>query len=52
MTERRPELRAIACKLYPLLCNFVLKSRGQWLGSGKTLPRLVERADPELSPAP
>jgi hypothetical protein len=43
------ELRAVACKLYPLVCNFVLKTRGQWLGSGKTLPRLVERADPNVS---
>jgi hypothetical protein len=43
-----PELRAVACKLYPLLCNFVLKTRGAWLGSGKTLPRLVERAAPEI----
>jgi len=48
--DRSPaELRAIACKLYPLVCNFVLKTRGQWLGSGKTLPRLVERAAPDLS---
>lgn len=50
--DRTPaELRAIACKLYPLLCNFVLKSRGQWLGTGKMLPRLVERAAPELNRA-
>jgi hypothetical protein len=48
--DRAPaELRAVACKLYPLVCNFVLKTHGQWLGSGKTLPRLVERAAPELS---
>jgi len=48
--DRAPtELRAVACKLYPLLCNFVLRTRGRWLGSGKTLPRLVERAAPELS---
>jgi Nucleotidyltransferase domain len=44
------ELRSIACKLYPLVCNFVLKTRGHWLGSGKTLPRLLERAAPDLSP--
>lgn len=43
------ELRAVACKLYPLVCNFVLKSRGSWLGSGKTLPGLVERAAPDIS---
>ena len=43
------ELRAVACKLHPLVYNFVLKTRGQWLGSGKTLPRLVERTAPELS---
>jgi hypothetical protein len=48
--DRSPaELRAVACKLYPLVCNFVLKTRGQWLGSGKTLPRLVERAAPDVS---
>jgi hypothetical protein len=48
--DRAPnDLRAVACKLYPLLCNFVLKTRGRWLGSGKTLPRLVERAAPDLS---
>lgn len=48
--DRAPaELRAVACKLYPLVCNFVLKSRGHWLGSGKTLPRLVERAAPDIS---
>jgi len=47
--DRAPtELRAIACKLYPLACNFVLKTRGHWLGSGKTLPRLVARADPDF----
>jgi hypothetical protein len=44
-----PELRAIACKLYPAVCNFVLKTRGEWLGSGKTLPRLVARAAPDLA---
>jgi hypothetical protein len=43
------ELRAVATKLYPLVCNFVLKTRGQWLGSGKTLPRLVERSAPDVS---
>ncbi|HEY8945618.1 MAG TPA: nucleotidyltransferase domain-containing protein [Polyangiaceae bacterium] len=43
------ELRAIACKLYPAVCNFVLKTRGEWLGSGKTLPRLLARAAPELA---
>lgn len=43
------ELRAVACSLYPLVCNFVLKTRGHWLGSGKTLPRLVERAAPDAS---
>ena len=48
--DRSPaELRAVACSLYPLMCNFVLKTRGHWLGSGKTLPRLVERAAPEVS---
>lgn len=48
--DRAPaELRAVACKLYPLVCNFVLKTRGRWLGSGKTLPRLVERAAPDVS---
>jgi hypothetical protein len=48
--DRPPaELRAIACKLYPLVCNLVLKTRGHWVGSGKTLPRLVEAADPEVS---
>jgi len=47
--DRAPtELRAVACKLYPLLCNFVLRTHGRWLGSGKTLPRLVERAAPDL----
>lgn len=50
--ERAPtELRAIACKLYPMVSNFVLKSHGHWQGAGKTLPRLVERAAPELSQA-
>jgi hypothetical protein len=44
-----PELRAVACKLYPLVCNFVLKTRGHWLGSGKTLPGLVARAAPDVS---
>jgi hypothetical protein len=48
--DRPPaELRAVACKLYPLVCNFVLKTRGRWMGSGKTLPRLVQDAAPELS---
>lgn len=45
------ELRAIACKLHPQLYNFVLKSRGQWLGAGKSLPRCVERVAPELGQA-
>jgi hypothetical protein len=45
------ELRAIACKLYPRLARFVLKTRGQWLGSEKVLPRLVARAAPELGEA-
>ena len=48
--DRSPtELRAVACKLYPLICNFVLKTRAQWQGSGKTLPRQVERAAPDVS---
>ena len=48
--DRPPaELRAVACKLYPLICNFVLRTSGRWLGSGKTLPRLVERAAPDAS---
>jgi hypothetical protein len=45
------ELRSVACKLYPLVCNFVLKTRGHWLGSKKTLPRLLERAAPDVSPS-
>jgi len=45
------ELRALACKLYPLLCNFVLRTRGSWLGSGKTLPKLVATVAPDLSHA-
>ena len=45
------ELRAIACKLYPRLCRFVLETRGHWLGSEKMLPRLVEQAAPELGEA-
>lgn len=51
LRDDRPEaeLRAVACKLYPLLGNFVLKTRGQWLGSGKTLPRLLERSAPDVS---
>jgi len=49
--DRSPaELRAVACTLYPLIYNFVLKTRGHWLGSGKTLPRLVERNAPDVSP--
>ena len=48
--DRAPEeLRAIVCQLYPLVCNFVLKARGGWSGSGKTLPRMLERAAPDLS---
>ncbi len=48
--DRAPaELRSVACSLYPLLCNFVLKTRGHWLGSAKSLPRLVESAAPEVS---
>lgn len=29
--------------------NFVLRTRGAWLGSGKTLPVLVQRGAPEVS---
>jgi hypothetical protein len=43
------ELRAVACQLYSLVSNFVLRTRGQWLGSSKTLPVLVQRSAPEVS---
>lgn len=51
LRDARPpaQLRAIACQLYPLVCNFVLKARGDWSGSGKTLPVMLERAAPALS---
>lgn len=45
----REDLVAIACLLYPQVGNFVLRSRGRWLGSGKTLPRLVRLAAPDVS---
>ncbi len=45
----RADLVAIACQLYPEVSHFILKSHGRWLGSGKTLPRLVRSAAPELS---
>jgi hypothetical protein len=45
----RAELLAIACKLQPLVYNFSLKARGHWQGSGKTLPRLLQRVAPDLA---
>lgn len=42
------ELRAIAYRLYPMVVNFILKTRGSWLGAGKTLPRLLARTAPDL----
>ncbi|MDX2051865.1 MAG: nucleotidyltransferase domain-containing protein [Polyangiaceae bacterium] len=47
----RPELLAIACKLYLQVSNFCLKSRGHWLGSPKRLPRSLRHVSPELSAA-
>lgn len=48
--ERAPaELRSVACRIYPLLCNFVLKTHGHWLGAGKSLPGLLQRAAPDTS---
>ena len=43
------ELLAIACQLQPLVYNFSLKALGHWQGSGKTLPRLLQRAAPDLA---
>jgi hypothetical protein len=45
----KTELHAIAGQLYPVVCNFVLKTRGHWLGAGKTVPRSLARAAPDLS---
>jgi len=43
MTGGPAELRAVGCKLYPIVCNFVLKTRGHWLARARAA-RLVERA--------
>ncbi len=45
----RSEELAIACELYPRLCNFVLAARGSWLADGKLLPRALYRVEPELA---
>jgi hypothetical protein len=45
----KAELNAIACQLYSVVCNFVLKTRGHWLGAGKTVPRALARAAPDVS---
>jgi hypothetical protein len=44
----RAEQISIACELYPEVCQFVLASRGAWLGIGKTLPRALRALDREL----
>ncbi len=47
----RNEQVAIACALYPEICEFVLAARGAWSGHGKTLPRKLRALDPDLAAA-
>jgi dATP pyrophosphohydrolase len=48
--QRRPEeVMAIAAALYAPLAELVLRTRGQWFGRSKWIPRLIARTDSELS---
>ena len=45
------EARATGIQLYPLMADFALRARGEWSATGKTLPRRLAVADPELARA-
>jgi len=44
----RDEMMATASQLFDALANFHLRSRGLWAGKGKSIPRALNRANPEL----
>ena len=45
------EARATGIQLYALMADFALRARGEWSATGKTLPRRLSEADPELGKA-
>ena len=45
------EARATGIQLYPLMAEFALRARGEWSATGKTLPRRLSDADPDLAQA-
>jgi predicted nucleotidyltransferase len=40
---------AIAAKLYPVLADFFLRTRGYWSADGKMIPRAIRQIDPEFA---
>ncbi|MBT2187558.1 nucleotidyltransferase domain-containing protein [Sphingobium nicotianae] len=42
------EIMALGAALYPRLAELSLRGRGSWNGSGKWVPRMLERAEPGL----
>jgi hypothetical protein len=44
----RSELIATGCQLYPRLADYYLRASGRWSAKGKSLPRLLQRIDPQL----
>ena len=42
------ELLATGARLYEELADYHLRSNGQWSGRGKSIPRALQRASPEL----
>ena len=45
----RQEAIASGVQLYPLLANFYLRAHGNWGASGKWIPRVLSRIDPEYA---
>ena len=45
----RDELTAAGAKLFEVLANYYLRTRGLWSATGKSLPRALKRADAALS---
>lgn len=45
------EAWATGIQLYTLMADFALRARGEWSATGKTLPRRLSMADPELAQA-
>jgi hypothetical protein len=47
--RNRAELVATSARLYEILANYYLRSRGLWSARGKSIPRVLQQADPAVA---